>query len=172
MARRFVMEFERPLVELEEKLAELQAMNLAENPDLGAEVETLAAEVARLHEETYTDLDPWARVQVSRHPDRPKTQDYIGRLFVDVVEVHGDRLYGDDEAIFAGLGTIGGVRCALLGHRKGTTTKENIRRNFGSPHPEGFRKAIRVMRMADRFGLPIVSFLDTAGAYPDRKSVV
>ncbi len=166
MARRFVMEFERPLVELEEKLAELQAMNLAENPDLGAEVETLAAEVARLHEETYTNLDPWARVQVSRHPDRPKTQDYIGRLFVDVVEVHGDRLYGDDEAIFAGLGTIGGVRCALLGHRKGTTTKENIRRNFGSPHPEGFRKAIRVMRMADRFGLPIVSFLDTAGAYP------
>jgi acetyl-CoA carboxylase carboxyl transferase subunit alpha len=160
------MDFERPLVELEEKIAELRALDLSDKPDLLLEISALAEDVRRLRHDTYEHLTPWDRVQISRHPARPKTQDYIATLFDDVIELHGDRAYGDDEAIFAGFATIADRRVVVLGHRKGKTTKENIRRNFGSPHPEGFRKAMRVMRLADRFGLPIVSFLDTAGAFP------
>lgn len=166
MTRRYVMEFERPLVELEQKLAELQRMDLSGDPDLIVEVSALAADVARLHDATYTNLSPWDRVQIARHPERPKSQHYIETLFTDVIELHGDRLYGDDEAIFAGLATFGQRRIVVLAHRKGTDTKENLRRNFGSPHPEGFRKAMRVMRLAEKFGLPVVSLLDTAGAFP------
>jgi len=166
MARRHVMDFERPLFELEDKIAELRRLDISANPELAAEIEELAGEIDRLHKQTYRDLDPWDRVQISRHPQRPKTDDYLSALFGEVVEVHGDRAYGDDEAIFAGFGTISGRKVAILGHRKGTDTKSNIRRNFGSPHPEGYRKAMRVMRLADKFGLPLVTFLDTAGAYP------
>jgi acetyl-CoA carboxylase carboxyl transferase subunit alpha len=160
------MEFERPLVELEAKLDELRHLDLASNTDLAAEIDDLAAQIEKLRVETYKHLSPWDRVQISRHPERPKTQHYVAALFDDVVEIHGDRRYGDDEAIFAGLGTLRGRRVAILGHRKGTNTKENIKRNFGSPNPEGFRKAMRVMNLAEKFGLPIVSFLDTAGAHP------
>ncbi len=166
MARRHVMDFERPLFELEEKIAELRRMDVSGNPELAAEIEELAAGIEQLRIETYASLEPWDRVQIARHPERPKTQHYVEALFDDVMELHGDRQFADDEAMFAGLGTIRGRRVAVLGHRKGTSTKENIRRNFGSPHPEGFRKAIRVMKLADKFGLPIVSFLDTAGAHP------
>ena len=160
------MEFERPLGELEEKLASLKRVDLTDQPELAAEIDELEAEIVRLHETLYSALTPWERVQISRHPERPKTDDYLAALFTDVVELHGDRLFGDDEAIFAGLATFGERHVAVLGHRKGKTTQENVRRNFGSPHPEGFRKAERVIHLADRFGLPIVSFLDTAGAYP------
>lgn len=166
MARRYVMDFERPLVELESKLAELQRMELSGNPELVHEIDALAEQVAQLRHDTYTHLAPWDRVQISRHPLRPKLEAYLEALFEDVVELHGDRTYGDDEAVFAGLATIEGRRVAVLGHRKGTDTKSNLRRNFGSPHPEGYRKAMRLMRLAEKFGLPIVSFLDTAGAYP------
>jgi len=166
MARRYVMDFERPLFELEGKLAELRKLDVSNNPELAAEIENLAAELERLHESTYRNLDPWDRVQISRHPMRPKTEHYLEALFTEVVEVHGDRAFGDDEAIFTGLATLDGRRVAVLGHNKGTDTKSNVARNFGSPHPEGYRKAMRVMRMADKFGLPIVTFLDTAGAYP------
>lgn len=166
MTRRYVMDFERPLFALEDKLTELRRLDVAENPELAAEIDALAEEIERLRTETYEHLDPWARVQVSRHPDRPKTEHYVAALFDEVVEIHGDRAFGDDEAIFAGFGTLAGHRVAILGHRKGTDTKSNVRRNFGSPHPEGYRKAMRVMRLADKFGLPIVTFLDTAGAYP------
>jgi acetyl-CoA carboxylase carboxyl transferase subunit alpha len=166
MARKHVMEFERPLVELESKLAELQRMDLTATPDLAQEVAALAAEIERLRLETYTDLSPWDRVQISRHPDRPKTQHFVEALFTDVVELHGDRAFGDDEAILAALATFNGRKVAVLGHQKGTNTKENIQRNFGSPKPEGFRKAMRVMSLAEKFGLPVVSFLDTAGADP------
>jgi acetyl-CoA carboxylase carboxyl transferase subunit alpha len=160
------MEFERPLVELEEKLVSLKRLDVSEQPELAAEIAELEAEIGRLHETLYAALTPWEKVQISRHPDRPKTEDYLEALFTDVVELHGDRLGDDDEAMFAGLATFEGRRVAVLGHRKGKNTNENVRRNFGSPHPEGFRKAERVMRLADRFGLPIVTFLDTAGAYP------
>lgn len=162
----FVMEFERPLVELERKIEELRRLSLEGAPDLAAEIKALASEVERLRIETYTNLTPWRRVQIARHPDRPKTQHYVAGLFTDVIELHGDRLYGDDEAMFAGLGTIGDRRVALLGHRKGNNTAENVRRHFGAPHPEGYRKAMRVMRLAEKFGLPLVTFLDTFGAYP------
>lgn len=163
---RYIMEFERPLIELEHKLAELRRLDLAENTELSAEIEALDAEIRQLHHETYKHLSPWDRVQIARHPQRPKTQHYVEALFDDVIELHGDRSFGDDEAMFTGLCTIDGRRVVVLGHRKGTNTKENIRRNFGSPHPEGFRKAMRVMELAEKFGLPVVSFLDTAGAAP------
>ena len=160
------MEFERPLFELEAKLAELLRLDLSGNAELLLEVSALGEEIERLRIETYTHLDAWDRVQVSRHPERPKTELYLGVLFSDVIEMHGDRTYGDDEAIFAGFASIGERKVVVLGHRKGTDTKSNVRRNFGSPHPEGYRKAMRAMKLADKFGLPIVSFLDTAGAYP------
>jgi acetyl-CoA carboxylase carboxyl transferase subunit alpha len=160
------MEFERPLAQLEDKLVSLKRVELADQPELVAEISELEAEIARLHETLYRALTPWERVQISRHPERPKTDDYLAALFTDVVELHGDRHFGDDEAMFAGLATLQGRKVAVLGHRKGKNTTENVRRNFGSPHPEGFRKAERLMHLADRFGLPIVTFLDTAGAYP------
>lgn len=162
----FVMEFERPLVDLEEKLQELKRLDLAADLELGAEIVELEAEIERLRVTLYQALSPWERVQVARHPGRPKTQDYVEALCTEVVELNGDRLYGDDEAIFAGLATIAGHRCMVIGHRKGKSTKENIRRNFGSPHPEGLRKARRAMLMAEKFGLPVVTFVDTQGAYP------
>ena len=160
------MEFERPLDELENKLASLKRVHVGEDAELAAQITELETEIGRLHETLYTVLTPWERVQISRHPERPKTDDYLSELFTDVIELHGDRLFGDDEAMFAGFATLDGRHVAVLGHRKGKNTNENIRRNFGSPHPEGFRKAERLMHLADRFGLPIVSMLDTAGAYP------
>jgi acetyl-CoA carboxylase carboxyl transferase subunit alpha len=160
------MGFERPVVELESKLEELRRSELAATtPELASEIEALAADIEALRLETYSHLSPWDRVQIARHPERPKTQHYIEALFTDVVELHGDRSFGEDEAIFAGFATLGERRVAVLGHRKGTNTTENIRRHFGSPTPEGFRKAMRVMRLAEKFGLPLVSFLDTPGAY-------
>jgi len=134
------MEFERPLVELEEKLASLKRLHVSDQPELAAEITELEAEIGRLHETLYAALTPWERVQISRHPERPKTDDYLAAIFADVVELHGDRLAGDDEAMFAGLASFGGRRVAVLGHRKGKNTTENVRRNFGSPHPEGFAR--------------------------------
>ncbi|MCE5192264.1 MAG: acetyl-CoA carboxylase carboxyltransferase subunit alpha [Actinomycetia bacterium] len=163
---RFVMEFERPLADLETKLEDLRELDRAGDLKLGDAIAELEAEIEQLRVTLYQALSPWERVQVSRHPDRPKTQDYVEALCTDVFELHGDRAYGDDEAIFAGLATIAGRRAMILGHRKGKNTKENIRRNFGSPHPEGLRKARRAMLMAEKFELPVVSFIDTQGAHP------
>jgi acetyl-CoA carboxylase carboxyl transferase subunit alpha len=162
----YVMPFERPVAELEAKLDSLRKLDRGDDPHLHQEIEDLAAQIIHLRDDLYANPTPWMRVQISRHPERPKTQDYVAALFTDAIELHGDRAYGDDEAMFAGLATFQGRRCAVLGHRKGSNTKENVKRNFGSPHPEGFRKAKRAMELADRFGLPIVSFLDTQGAYP------
>jgi acetyl-CoA carboxylase carboxyl transferase subunit alpha len=166
MTKRHVMEFERPLVELESKLEELLRLDLGENPELAAEVAGLVEELDRLRESTYTDLSAWDRVQISRHPERPKSQEYLASIFTDVIELHGDRTFGDDEAIVAALATIDGRRVAVLGHRKGKNVRENIARNFGMAHPEGFRKAMRVMRLAEKFGLPLVTLIDTPGAFP------
>ncbi len=163
---RHVMEFERPLVELEEKLAELRKLDITVDSELASETEELARTIELLRVEIYEHLTPWARVQISRHPDRPRLDDYLYTLFVEVIELHGDRAFDDDEAVFTGLATLGGRRVVVLGHRKGKDTKSNVKRNFGSPHPEGYRKAMRIMRLAEKFGLPVVSFLDTAGAYP------
>jgi acetyl-CoA carboxylase carboxyl transferase subunit alpha len=163
---RFVMEFERPIVELEEKLAQLARLDTTEMPELAAEISELEQELERLRTTLYSALSPWERVQVSRHPERPKTSDYVDTLFTDLVELRGDRAFGDDEAILTALATLDGRRVMVIGHRKGRTTKENLKRNFGSPHPEGFRKAERAMKLAAKFGLPVVTFLDTAGAAP------
>ncbi len=163
---RFVMEFERPLADLEDKLEELKRLDAAADLELGAEIADIEAEIEQLRVTLYQALSPWERVQVARHPGRPKTQDYVEALCTEVVELNGDRLYGDDEAIFAGLATLAGRRCMVIGHRKGKNTKENIRRNFGSPHPEGLRKARRAMLMAEKFNLPVVTFVDTQGAHP------
>lgn len=163
---RFVMEFERPLAELEDKLAALKALDIASTPELAAEIADLEREVDRLRTTLYSALSPWEKVQVSRHPDRPKTRDYVRELFDEVIEIRGDRAFADDQAMFAGLATLAGRQVMVLGHNKGHTTKENIACNFGSPHPEGFRKARRAMDMAEKFSLPLVTFLDTAGASP------
>ena len=163
---RFIMEFERPLAELEGKLSELKALGISATPELAAELADLEREVERLRVTLFSALSPWEKVQVSRHPERPKTEDYVWGLFDDVVELRGDRVYADDRSMLTALATLGGRRVMVIGHNKGHTTKENVARNFGSPHPEGFRKAERAMRLAGKFGLPLVTFLDTAGASP------
>jgi len=163
---RFIMEFERPLAELEAKLTELSRLDIAALPGLASEIKELERQVEQLSQSLYAALSPWERVQISRHPERPKTVDYLDALFDDVVELRGDRAFGDDQAIVTALATLEGRRVMVIGHRKGRNTKENVARNFGSPHPEGFRKAERAMRLAGKFGLPVVTFLDTAGAAP------
>ena len=163
---RFAMEFERPLFELEDKLAGLKELDVSVEPHLAAEIESLETEVASLRETLYTGLSAWEKVQVSRHPERPKTQDYLAAVFADVFELRGDRVFRDDDAILTALATLDGRRLVVVGHRKGKDTKENIKANFGMPHPEGYRKARRAMLLAERFGLPVVSFVDTQGAYP------
>jgi acetyl-CoA carboxylase carboxyl transferase subunit alpha len=160
------MDFERELIELERKLEELTRIDVADHPDLQAEVDELKLDIERLHEETYTQLTAWQRIQISRHPERPKTEDYLGACFDEIIELRGDRLYSDDRAVLTALATLGGRRVMVIGHNKGHNAKENAARNSGSPHPEGYRKAMRAMRLADKFALPIVTFLDTAGAYP------
>jgi acetyl-CoA carboxylase carboxyl transferase subunit alpha len=159
-----VLAFERPVVELVARVRELREL-ANEDPRFGAELRRLEDKAAVLAREVFAGLTPMQKVQLSRHPSRPYSQDYIQRLFDDFVELHGDRRFADDSAIIAGLGRFHGRSVAIVGHRKGRTTKENMRRNFGMPNPEGYRKAIRIYEMAERFGLPIFTFVDTPGAY-------
>jgi len=162
----FVLDFEKPVVELEKQIAELREGLREEDAPLAAEIEKLEKRAARLRKQVYAKLTRWQRVQLARHPNRPYTLDYVQRMLTDFVELHGDRAFGDDPAIVAGIGKLAGQPIALIGHQKARETKEKIRRNFGMPNPEGFRKALRVMRMAARFQRPIVCLLDTPGAYP------
>lgn len=164
--RKYVMDFERPLVEAELRLDHLRTLPAAHEPEIAAEIAELEALLTRLHEETYRDLSPWDKVQVARHPDRPRTLDYVAALCKDFEELHGDRAFSDDGAVVGGPARSGSHRVMVIGHQKGKNTKENVARNFGSPHPEGFRKARRLMDLAERFGLPLLLFVDTAGAYP------
>ncbi|MEY4384841.1 MAG: hypothetical protein RLY20_124 [Verrucomicrobiota bacterium] len=163
-----VLDFEKPLVELQNKLDDLKAH--PEKHAIGIEFEEEIALIQRKIEETrkeiFTNLTPWQRVQLARHPKRPFALDYINHTFSDFQELHGDRLYADDRAVVGGFAKLGDQRVMVLGTQKGRDTKENILRNFGSAHPEGYRKAMRLMKMADKFGLPIVTLIDTAGAYP------
>jgi acetyl-CoA carboxylase carboxyl transferase subunit alpha len=159
-----VLVFERPVVELVARVRELREL-ASEDPRFSAELRRLEDKAAVLAREVFAGLTPMQKVQLSRHPSRPYSQDYIDRLFEDFVELHGDRRFADDSAIIAGLGRYHGRSVAVVGHRKGRTTKENMQRNFGMPNPEGYRKAIRVYEMAERFGLPIFTFVDTPGAY-------
>ncbi len=161
------LEFERPIVELERRLAELRRVS-RDNKKVNFSAELLAMEhkLTQLKSATYASLTAWQRVQLARHPQRPFTLDYIQLLFEGFVELHGDRLFGDDKAIVGGLATFEGQPLLVLGHQKGRDTKENLRRNFGSAHPEGYRKALRLMQLAAKRRLPILIFIDTPGAYP------
>lgn len=162
----FVLEFEKPVAELEKKIKEMREYAVAENVELTEEIEKLEEKARRLREEIYSKLTPWQRVQLARHPQRPYTQDYIDRIMTNFVEIHGDRAFSDDPAIICGLGKIDEKKLILLGHQKGRDTKQKLYRNFGMPHPEGYRKALRAMRLAAKFKRPIVCLVDTPGAYP------
>jgi acetyl-CoA carboxylase carboxyl transferase subunit alpha len=161
-----ILEFEKPIAELEARLAELQKESAGHNVDFDSEVAQMQEKLAKLRQDTYSRLTAWQRVQIARHTARPFFLDYVDAFVTDFFELHGDRLYGDDLAMPAGLGTIDGHRCVIIGQQKGRDTKENVKRNFGSPHPEGYRKALRLMRLAEKFHLPVVCFIDTPGAYP------
>jgi acetyl-CoA carboxylase carboxyl transferase subunit alpha len=154
------LDFEEPLAELVVRLDELNAIGAKE------EAAKVQEQIQKLKARLYSDLSPWQRVLLARHPRRPYTLDYIPRIATDFVELHGDRAFSDDPALVAGLGRIDGIGFAIIGHQKGRDTKEKLGRNFGMPHPEGYRKALRVMELAARFGRPILTLVDTPGAYP------
>lgn len=159
-------EFERPITNLEKKISDLREMSVQEKMDFSTEIGALEKKLEQLIEETYANLTPWQRVQLSRHPQRPYAEDYIGLLFTDFQELHGDRKFRDDAAIIAGLARFRGQPVLVVGQQKGRGTKEKMKRNFGMVKPEGYRKAIRLMEMAGRFALPIITLVDTPGAYP------
>ncbi|WP_309121477.1 acetyl-CoA carboxylase carboxyltransferase subunit alpha [Paenibacillus sp.] len=160
------MNFEKPLVELRQKIDELKAFSAERGIDFTDEIARLEERYSKLEQELYTDMRPAERMQLARHAMRPTTVDYIQHIFTDFIEFHGDRMYADDLAIIGGIAKLNGVPVTVVGHQKGKDTKDNIARHFGMPHPEGFRKALRLMRQADKFGRPIVTFIDTPGAYP------
>lgn len=157
------LEFEQPLLELETRIAELQAQD---DPDRREEIARLEERLTRLRQRTFSSLTAWQTTQLARHPRRPHTRDFCRLLFEDFVELHGDRLYGDDPAIVGGLARFEGTGVVVLGHQKGRETREKLARNFGMPHPEGYRKALRLMQLADKFEKPVITFIDTPGAYP------
>ncbi|GIP38249.1 acetyl-coenzyme A carboxylase carboxyl transferase subunit alpha [Paenibacillus sp. J31TS4] len=158
--------FEQPLAELRAKIEELRRFGNEKNIDFADEILRLEERYQKLEEEIYDNLTVQHRMQIARFPQRPTTLDYIQAVFTDFLELHGDRLYGDDLAIVGGIARLNGVPVTVVGHQKGKDTKDNIARNFGMPHPEGFRKALRLMKQADKFHRPIVTFIDTSGAYP------
>lgn len=161
----FVLPFEKPVVDLLARVKELRDAAV-EDASLEAELKRLEEKTGRVAKELFASLSPWQKVQLSRHPNRPYSLDYIERLITDFVELHGDRRFGDDAAIVCGLGRFRGRSVVVVGHQKGRSTKEKVTRNFGQAHPEGNRKATRMFELAERFGLPILSFIDTPGAYP------
>ena len=160
-----VLPFEKPVVELVNRVRELRVLAETDRK-LEGELKKLEEKAGKLARELFADLSAWQKVQLSRHPNRPYTLDYIAALLEDFVELHGDRSFGDDASIVAGLGRFHGRSVAVLGHQKGRGAKENVKRNFGMPNPEGYRKARRIYELASRFGLPILTFIDTPGAYP------
>ncbi len=159
-------DFERPIIELENKIKELQEFSASKQIDLSSEIANLEEKLRRLKKEIYANLTPWQKVQIARHINRPTTLDYIHMVMKDFIELHGDRAFRDDKAIVTGLARLEGYKVAIVGHQRGKDTKDNLERNFGCPHPEGYRKAMRIMRLAERFNLPVISFVDTRGAYP------
>lgn len=160
------LDFERPIVELRERIDELKSFNGNLTGKYKLELEKLNVKLDKAKKEIFSSLTPWQRVEMARHPARPYTKDYVKYLFSDWLEIHGDRKFADDAAIVCGIGSLEGISFAVVGHEKGRTTAEKVKRNFGSAHPEGYRKALRVMKLAGKFNLPIVCFIDTAGAYP------
>ncbi|MGB4520693.1 MAG: acetyl-CoA carboxylase carboxyltransferase subunit alpha [Candidatus Omnitrophota bacterium] len=160
------LDFEKPIVELEKKIQELKSFTSNKKIDLSSEVKKLEEKLEHLKHDTYSSLTSWQRVQLARHPERPYTLDYISMIMTDFIELHGDRIFAEDRAIVTGFAKIDQQKIIVIGHQKGRDTKENLKRNFGCAHPEGYRKALRVMQLAEKFNLPIVIFIDTPGAYP------
>ncbi|MDD9822326.1 MAG: acetyl-CoA carboxylase carboxyltransferase subunit alpha [Gammaproteobacteria bacterium] len=160
------LEFEKPIAELEEKIAELQRVSSDRDLNLDAEIDKLRERSGELTREIFAKLGAWQITQLARHPARPYTLDYLARILDSFHELHGDRMFADDPAVVAGIGWLGAERVAVIGQQKGRDTHERARRNFGMPRPEGYRKAQRVMKLAERFGLPLITFIDTPGAYP------
>lgn len=161
-----MINFEKEILELEEKIIELKEFSKEKGINLDGEIDRLKGEYEEKVKQTYSNLSPWKKVQVARHPERPYTLDYIGEICDDFIELHGDRLCSDDPAIVAGIGKIDGRKVVVIGHQKGRTVDEKLHRNFGMANPEGYRKALRLMRMAERFNMPIITLIDTPGAYP------
>jgi acetyl-CoA carboxylase carboxyl transferase subunit alpha len=161
-----ILEFEKPIVELEEKLSELKRHSHANDLNFDVEVKRMEGKIEETKRRIYENLTAWERVQIARHPARPYTLDYLQLSFGNFVELHGDRLFAEDRAMPGGFATLEDLKCVVVGHQKGRELKENIRRNFGCANPEGYRKALRLMRLAEKFKLPFVSLIDTPGAYP------
>ncbi len=164
--RNTYLDFEKPLAELESKIDQLRFVQTDSAVDISEEISRLQQKNKTLARNIYSKLTPWQTAQVARHPQRPYTLDYIQEIFSDFHELHGDRMYADDPAIVGGLARFNGTPCMVIGHQKGRDTKERAMRNFGMPRPEGYRKALRLMRLAEKFGIPIFTFVDTPGAYP------
>jgi len=159
-----VLDFEKPVVELEQKIEEMR--KLSDNLDIADEITTLEKKVSQLRENIFSNLTRWQRVQLARHPERPYTLDYIGMMTTGFLELHGDRFFGDDKSIVGGFAKLEEQTVMIIGHQKGRDTKSNLFRNFGMPQPEGYRKALRLMKLAAKFGKPVITLLDTPGAYP------
>lgn len=159
-------DFEQPIVELDKKIENLKSNSENTKIDISEQIKTLEKEREDLKKEIYGSLTPWQRIQIARHPSRPYSTDYINYIFQDFVEIHGDRVFGDDQALICGIALLDGQPVVVIGHQKGRTLQENMDRNFGMAHPEGYRKAMRVMKLAEKFNRPIITFIDTSGAYP------
>ena len=166
MAKRHFLEFEQPIAELETKIDELRYVQNESAVDISDEIDRLGQKSLQLTKDIYANLSPWQVTQIARHPQRPYTLDYVEELFTDYQELHGDRAFADDLSIVGGLARFNGQPCMVLGHQKGRDTKERAARNFGMPRPEGYRKALRLMKLAEKFRLPVFTFVDTPGAYP------
>ena len=166
MAPTYTLEFEKPLLELERQIDELKRLGEERQIDVDGELTGLQSKLEALRAEIYRNLTPMQRVMVARHPRRPYTLDYLSTIFTDFIELHGDRLFRDDPAIVGGWARLAGISVMVIGHQKGRDTKENLKRNFGMPHPEGYRKALRLMEMAAKFTAPVITLIDTPGAYP------
>jgi len=166
MSKRHFLEFEQPVAELESKIDELRYVQSESAVDISEEIDRLSKKSQQLTKDLYANLTPWQVTQIARHAQRPYTLDYIAEIFTDFLELHGDRAYADDQSIVGGLARFNGQACVVLGHQKGRDTKERGLRNFGMSRPEGYRKALRLMKLAEKFGLPVFTFVDTPGAYP------
>ncbi len=166
MSKRHFLEFEQPIAELDSKIEELRYVQNESAVDISDEIERLSHKSLQLTKELYSSLSPWQVTQIARHPQRPYTLDYVNEIFTEFQELHGDRHYADDQSIVGGLARFNGQACMVLGHQKGRDTKERGLRNFGMARPEGYRKALRLMKLAEKFGLPVFTLVDTPGAYP------
>jgi len=166
----YVLEFEKPLRELVKQLDELRQQSIETNVDLAREIHSIEGKIEAMQRDIYSNLSPWQKVQIARHPKRPYALDYIGMICEDFQELHGDRQYKDDQALIGGTAFFNGEAVVVVAQQKGRDPKERIARNFGMPQPEGYRKALRLMRLAEKFGLPVITFIDTPGAFPGIES--